>query len=196
MLSIGGVRIKKWSLLCSLSFYSIIPRYNLTLCSKLITKNMKEVHLFKNNNFLSFYFTFLCWHGDLHYFFVCFHCLISSSTYRFRTRNDNWILNSPLRELVKKLFKYTGWLSVVYKPANTFKSIIHLYKNTQLFFFNLFFPCPLKLHDLFIWNSSTNQSRFFHVAIPKPDKNQIVSSKNRPIKKDTDSRNLNVHWSL
>ena len=81
-------------------------------------------------------------------------------------------------------------------------SIIYLYKNNQLFFLNLFFiilALRIKLHDAtrsvylkLEHKSITKLSR----GSPKTSKNQIVSSKNRPIKKETDSRNLNVHSSL
>ena len=77
-------------------------------------------------------------------------------------------------------------------------SIIHLYKNNQLFFLNLFLSFSFKgkaTRSVYLkleHKSITKLSR----GSPKTSKNQIVSSKNRPIKKETDSRNLNVHSSL
>lgn len=89
--------------------------------------------------------------------------------------------------------------SQLFTNQRTQMSIIYFYKNNQLFFLNLFFyhfsfkgkatwSVYLKLEH----KSITKLSR----GSPKTSKNQIVSSKNRPIKKETDSRNLNVHWSL
>lgn len=92
--------------------------------------------------------------------------------------------------------------SQLFTNQRTQMSIIHLYKNNQLFFLNLFFiilALRVKLHDA----TRSVYLKLEHKSItilsrgsPKTSKNQIVSSKNRPIKKDTDSRNLNVHWSL
>ena len=69
---------------------------------------MKEVHLFRNNNFLSFYFTFLSRHGDLHYFSYVFIALfLHQPIVSIQEIKTTAFQITLLLELVKKLFKYT-----------------------------------------------------------------------------------------